>query len=79
MKPIECLKCNYDSYKGDVWQLGILFFYMLLYKNPFSEVKPEQQIQNIQNTNVTELLKDVPQSYYVFTDIIPLMLNIDPT
>ena len=36
IKPIECLQGQYDTTKGDVWQLGILFYQIMKFSNPFS-------------------------------------------
>ena len=61
--------------KGDVWQLGILFFTMLTWELPFAGKNVKKLLVDIEGTDIEEELHEVSDDYKVFKEIIPKMLK----
>ena len=76
-KPMECLQGGEYTAKSDVWQLGVLLFWVLTNDLPFEGTNTRNVMKNIRNIDFEEEFANIHDNYNIFKQIIPMMLHID--
>ena len=76
--PPELLNEGEYSTEGDIWQLGVIFYYLLMLDLPFHGENVKSVMRRIRNINFQEEFAEVNDEYELFKQLIPVTLNVDP-
>ena len=64
--PIECLCGQKYTLKGEVWQLGVLYFQILTLIIPFTGVNYKSLKRHILSVDLQESFEDISDEYNFF-------------